>query len=44
MLPHAGPGIGLAVVAVATAATLGTSLLTARRVVRKPAVQAVAAA
>ncbi|MGW7255293.1 FtsX-like permease family protein [Streptomyces sp. NPDC054834] len=44
VLPHAGPGIWLAVVAVATAATLGTSLLTARRVVRKPAVQAVAAA
>lgn len=44
VLPSGGLGIWLAVVAVATAATLGTSLLTARQVVRQPAIQAVAAA
>ena len=41
VLPHQGLGIWLAVVAVAATATLGTSLLTARRVLRTPAVEAV---
>jgi putative ABC transport system permease protein len=44
VLPHHGLGIWLAVVAVAAAATLGTSLVTARRVLRTPAVGAVALA
>ncbi|WP_189959862.1 FtsX-like permease family protein [Streptomyces alanosinicus] len=44
LLPDASLGIWPAVVAVAAAATLGTSLLTARRVVRTPMVRAVAAA
>lgn len=42
VLPHQGLGIWLAVVSVAAAATLGTSLATARRVLRTPAVGAVA--
>lgn len=41
VLPHQGLGIWLAVVSVAAAATLGTSLATARRVLRTPAVGAV---
>ncbi|MBK3573351.1 FtsX-like permease family protein [Streptomyces sp. MBT65] len=41
VLPHQGLGIWLAVVAVAATVTLGTSLLTARRVLRTPAVEAV---
>jgi putative ABC transport system permease protein len=44
VLPHQGLGIWLAVVSVAAAATLGTSLATARRVLRTPAVGAVAVA
>ncbi|MET7485154.1 FtsX-like permease family protein [Streptomyces sp. NPDC005538] len=44
VLPHQGLGIWLAVVAVAAAVTLGTSLLTARRVLRTPAVESVALA
>ncbi len=44
VLPDQGLGIWLAVVAVAAAATLGTSLATARRVLRTPAVGAVAVA
>ncbi|KOG41729.1 FtsX-like permease family protein [Streptomyces resistomycificus] len=44
VLPGQGLGIWLAVVSVAAAATLGTSLLTARRVLRTPAVGAVAVA
>ncbi|MFE9987266.1 ABC transporter permease [Streptomyces sp. NBC_01281] len=40
--PGRGPGIWLAVVAVATAVTLGTGLLTARATLRTPAVEAVA--
>lgn len=44
VLPHQGLGIWLAVVAVAAAVTLGTSLVTARRVLRTPAVRAVALA
>ncbi|MGA4843418.1 FtsX-like permease family protein [Streptomyces sp. G45] len=43
-LPDQGLGIWFAVVAVATAATLGTMLVTARRVLRAPAVEAVALA
>ncbi|KPI09959.1 protein of unknown function DUF214 [Actinobacteria bacterium OK006] len=39
--PGQGPGIWLAVVAVATAVTLGTVLFTARRTLRTPAVAAV---
>lgn len=42
VLPGQGLGVWLAVVAVAVAATLGTSLVTARRVLRTPAVEAVA--
>ncbi|MEV6483011.1 FtsX-like permease family protein [Streptomyces sp. NPDC051576] len=41
VLPHQGLGIWLAVVAVAATVTLGTSLLTARRVLRTPAVESV---
>ncbi len=41
VLPDQGLGIWLAVVSVATAATLGTGLVTARRVLRTPAVEAV---
>ncbi|MFI7383985.1 FtsX-like permease family protein [Streptomyces sp. NPDC049813] len=41
LLPGRGPGIWLAVVATAAAATLATSLLTARRGIRVPAVDAV---
>ena len=44
VLPGQGLGIWLAVVSVAAAATLGTSLVTARRVLRTPAVAAVAVA
>lgn len=44
VLPHQGLGIWLTVAAVATTVTLGTSLLTARRVLRTPAVEAVALA
>ncbi|WP_217237775.1 FtsX-like permease family protein [Streptomyces sp. AC555_RSS877] len=44
VLPDQGLGIWLAVVAVAAAVTLGTSLATARRVLRTPAVGAVAVA
>jgi putative ABC transport system permease protein len=44
VLPHQGLGIWLAVVAVAATVTLGTSLVTARRVLRTPAVEAVALA
>ncbi|KDQ68772.1 FtsX-like permease family protein [Streptomyces sp. NTK 937] len=44
VLPDQGPGTWLAVVAVATAATLGTTLATARTTLRTPAVDAVAAA
>jgi putative ABC transport system permease protein len=39
--PGRGPGIWLAVVAVAVVATLGTVLFTARRTLRTPAVAAV---
>ncbi|MER7035238.1 ABC transporter permease, partial [Streptomyces albidoflavus] len=42
VLPDQGPGTWLAVVAVATAATLGTTLATARTTLRTPAVDAVA--
>ncbi|MEV0634825.1 FtsX-like permease family protein [Streptomyces sp. NPDC050619] len=42
VLPDQGLGIWLAVVSVAAAATLGTSLATTRRVLRTPAVGAVA--
>ncbi|MDL5205270.1 FtsX-like permease family protein [Streptomyces sp. ALI-76-A] len=42
--PDQGLGIWLAVVSIAAAATLGTSLVTARRVLRTPAVGAVAVA
>ncbi|WP_030674774.1 FtsX-like permease family protein [Streptomyces cellulosae] len=41
VLPDQGLGIWLAVVSVAAAATLGTGLVTARRVLRTPAVEAV---
>ncbi|EDY58136.1 MULTISPECIES: FtsX-like permease family protein [Streptomyces] len=41
VLPHQGLGIWLAVVAIAAAATIGTSLATAHRVLRTPAVEAV---
>ncbi|EPD66601.1 ABC transporter permease [Streptomyces sp. HGB0020] len=41
VLPHQGCGIYVAVVALAMAVTLGTSLVTARRVLRAPAVEAV---
>ncbi|MFI9173934.1 FtsX-like permease family protein [Streptomyces lincolnensis] len=41
VLPDQGLGIWLAVVSVAAAATLGTSLATARRVLRTPATEAV---
>ncbi|MFF4255593.1 FtsX-like permease family protein [Streptomyces sp. NPDC001663] len=44
VLPHQGIGIYLAVIAVSVAVTLGTSLVTARRVLRAPAVEAVALA
>ncbi|WP_406463493.1 ABC transporter permease [Streptomyces sp. NBC_01622] len=44
VLPHQGLGSWLAVVAVAATVTLGTSLLTARRVLRTPAVESVALA
>ncbi|MGW4173073.1 FtsX-like permease family protein [Streptomyces chartreusis] len=44
VLPGEVYGIGLAVVAVAAAATLGTGLVTARRMLRTPAVGAVAVA
>ncbi|MFC8427917.1 FtsX-like permease family protein [Streptomyces sp. NPDC057253] len=40
LLPHQGPGIWLAVAAVAATATLGTTLATAHRVLRAPAVAA----
>ncbi|MEW2398902.1 FtsX-like permease family protein [Streptomyces sp. NPDC046862] len=40
--PHQGLGVWLGIVAVAAAATLGTSLGTARRTLRAPAVEAVA--
>ena len=42
--PHQGLGIWLAIVAVAAAVTLGTSLYTARRALRAPAVAAVSLA
>ncbi|MFI6656597.1 FtsX-like permease family protein [Streptomyces sp. NPDC050523] len=41
VLPHQGFGIYVAVVALSVAVTLGTSLVTARRVLRTPAVEAV---
>jgi len=44
VLPDQGIGIYVAVVAVSVAVTLGTSLVTARRVLRAPAVEAVALA
>ncbi|WP_369230337.1 FtsX-like permease family protein [Streptomyces sp. R21] len=44
VLPDQGLGIWLSVVAVAAAVTLGTSLVTARRALRTPAVEAVALA
>lgn len=44
VLPDQGLGIWLCVVAVAAAVTLGTSLVTARRALRTPAVEAVALA
>jgi putative ABC transport system permease protein len=44
VLPGQGLGIWLAVVSIAAAATLGTSLVTARRMLRAPAVAAVAVA
>ncbi|MDF6019580.1 FtsX-like permease family protein [Streptomyces sp. JH34] len=44
VLPDRGPGTWLAVMAVATVVTLGTSLGTARRTLRTPAVDAVAVA
>ncbi|PSM38889.1 transporter [Streptomyces dioscori] len=44
VLPDRGLGIWLGVVAVAVAATMGTSLVTAWRVVRTPAISAVALA
>jgi putative ABC transport system permease protein len=44
VLPGQGLGIWLAVVSIAAAATLGTSLVTARRVLRAPAVAAVTVA
>ncbi|MEU0409716.1 ABC transporter permease [Streptomyces griseorubiginosus] len=44
VLPHQGPGVWLAVGAVAATATLGTTLATARRVLRAPAVAAVGSA
>jgi putative ABC transport system permease protein len=44
LLPHQGLGIWLAVASVAAAATIGTSLVTARRVLRTPAVEAVGSA
>ncbi|GGX87191.1 ABC transporter permease [Streptomyces fructofermentans] len=44
VLPDRGPGIWLGIVAVAAAATMATSLLTARRAVSTPAVEAVAPA
>ncbi|MET9497085.1 FtsX-like permease family protein [Streptomyces sp. NPDC006552] len=44
LLPGRGPGIWIAVVATAAAATLVTALVTARRGIRVPAVAAVAAA
>lgn len=42
--PNEGPAIWLAVVGTATAATVATTVATARRVLRKPAVEAVALA
>ncbi|MFJ4830870.1 FtsX-like permease family protein [Streptomyces sp. NPDC088747] len=42
--PDQGPGIWLTIVAIAAAVTLGTSLFTARRTLRTPAVDAVATA
>ncbi|WP_399185148.1 hypothetical protein [Streptomyces sp. TLI_185] len=44
VLPHQGIGIHVAIVAVSVAVTLRTSLITARRVLRAPAVVAVALA
>lgn len=44
VLPDQGPGTWLAVMAVATVVTLGTSLGTARRTLRTPAIDAVAVA
>ncbi|MDH6622270.1 putative ABC transport system permease protein [Streptomyces sp. LBL] len=44
VLPDQGLGIWLAVASIAAAATLGTSLATARRVLRTPAVEAVSVA
>jgi putative ABC transport system permease protein len=44
VLPERGPGIWLGVVAVAVAVTMGTSLVTAWRVLRTPAISAVAPA
>jgi putative ABC transport system permease protein len=41
VLPHQGLGIWLAVGSTAAAVTIGTSLATARRVLRVPAVEAV---
>ncbi|MDQ1065705.1 ABC transporter permease [Streptomyces canus] len=41
VLPHQGLGIWLAVASIAAAATIGTTLGTARRVLRTPAVEAV---
>ncbi|MFF0011187.1 FtsX-like permease family protein [Streptomyces sp. NPDC005374] len=41
VLPHQGLGIWLSVVSIAAAATVGTSVATARRVLRTPAVEAV---
>ncbi|MFC9946943.1 FtsX-like permease family protein [Streptomyces pratensis] len=44
VLPDQGPGIWLAVIAIATVVTLGTSLGTARRALRTPAIDAVTVA
>lgn len=44
VLPHQGLGIWLAVASIAAAATIGTGLVTARRVLRTPAVEAVGSA
>lgn len=44
VLPDQGPGTWLAIMAVAAAATLGTSLGTARRTLRTPAIDAVTVA
>ena len=44
VLPGQGPATWLAVIAVATVVTLGTSLGTARRTLRTPAIEAVTVA